>query len=103
MNGATSINTSTLKSKTDLANLKTIIDNLDVVKIKTVSTDLSKLGNMLDNGVLKKTVYNLLVTKGYANDTKIPRTRRLVIKVQYDSDKKVLERKIADGRFYILL
>ena len=86
-----------------MANLKTIVDNLDVVKIKTGSTYLSKLGNILDSGVLKKTVYNLLVTKVYANDTKIPRTRRLVIKVQYDSDKKVLERKIADGRFCILL
>lgn len=76
--------------------LKTTVDNLHVVKIKTVSTDLSRLSNILDNGVLKKTVYNSLVTKVYAIDIKIPRTGRLVIRTQYDSDKKGLEKKIGD-------
>ena len=37
LKGATSIDTSTLASKTDLAGLKTKVDNLDVNKLKTVS------------------------------------------------------------------
>ena len=39
LNGATDIDTSTLASKTDLASLKTKVDNLDVDKLKTVPID----------------------------------------------------------------
>lgn len=76
--------------------LKTTVDNLHVVKIKAVSTDLSRLGNILENGILEITVYNNLVTKVYAIDIKIQRTSRLVIKTQYDSNKKGLEKKTGD-------
>ena len=49
----TSIYTSTLVSKTDLANLRTKVDNLDVNKFKTVPADLSKLSDEKDNDVVK--------------------------------------------------
>ena len=48
--------TSTLASKTDLTSLKTQVDNLDVDKQKTIPADLSKLSDVGDNDVAKKTV-----------------------------------------------
>ena len=61
----------TLSSKTDLASLKTKVDNLDVDKLVTVYADLSKLSNVVNNDVVNKTVYDKLVTKVNAVDTKI--------------------------------
>ena len=61
----------TLASKTDLASLKTKVDNLDVDKLVTVYADLSKLSNVVNNYVVNKTVYDKLVTKVNAVDTKI--------------------------------
>ena len=54
LKGETGIDTSMLLSKTNLASLRTKIDNLDVDKLKTVSADLSKLCNVVDNNVAKK-------------------------------------------------
>ena len=54
MTGATDIGTSKLASKTDLANLKTQVDNLNVEKPKALAADLSKLNNVVDNDVVRK-------------------------------------------------
>ena len=54
---ATGIDISTLASKTDFASLKTKLDNLDVLKLKTIPDDLIKLSNVEDNDVVKKTVW----------------------------------------------
>ena len=48
----------------------------------------------MDKGVVKKTVYNQLVSKANAIDTNIPSTSELVTKTQYDSDKQDLEKRI---------
>ena len=48
----------------------------------------------MDNGVVKKTGYNQLVTKVNAVNTNIPNTSGLVTKTQYDLDKQGLEKKI---------
>ena len=48
----------------------------------------------MDKDVVKKTVYNQLVRKANAIDTKIPSTSELVTKTQYDSDKQDLEKRI---------
>ena len=48
----------------------------------------------MDKDVVKKTVYNQLVSKANAIDTKIPSTSELVTKTQYDSDKQDLEKRI---------
>ena len=58
LKGAIGIDTCRLASKTDLAILKTKVDNLDIDTLKTVSADLSKLSNVVFNGVVKKTPYD---------------------------------------------
>ena len=57
------IDTSSFALKTNLANLKTEIDKLDIDKLVPISADLSKLSNVVKNGVVKKIVYNKLVEK----------------------------------------
>ena len=91
LKGAAGVDTSRLVSKTELAGLKTKIN-----KLKTVLTDLSKLCNLVDNDVLKKTVCNQLVTKVNAIDTKIQSSKVFVTKTQQDLDKQGLEKKIED-------
>ena len=49
--------------KTNLANLKTEVDNLDIDKLKLVPVNLSKLSNVVKNKIVKKTVYDKLVAK----------------------------------------
>ena len=94
LKGATYIDTSMLTSKTYLASSKRILDNLDVDKLKIAPADLSKLSNVVDNNVVRKAVYDNLVTEVNAIDTKTPTTIGLVTKTQCDSDKKDLERVI---------
>ena len=49
--------------KTNLANLKTEVDKLDVDKLAQVPVDLSKLSDVVKNYVVKTTVYDKLVAK----------------------------------------
>ena len=85
-----------MASKTDLASLKTKEENLDVDKVKTVPSDLSKLTNVVDNDVIKKTVYDKLVIKINIIYIKILSTSGLVTKRQSDSDKQGLENNMED-------
>ena len=55
--------TSSFALKTNLANLKTEVDKLDIDKLVPVPTDLSKLSNVIKNDVVKKAVYDKLATK----------------------------------------
>ena len=55
---ATRIDTSNQALKSNLAKLKAEIDKIDIDKLKTVPTDLSKLSNVVDNEVVKKSVYD---------------------------------------------
>ena len=48
-NNITHIDTSNFASKTNLANLKTEVDKLDIGKLATVLVDLSKLTNAVTN------------------------------------------------------
>ena len=48
------IDTSSFALKTNLANLKTEVDKLDIDKLAPVSTDLSKLSNVVKMMLLKK-------------------------------------------------
>ena len=50
----------------------------------------------MDNDGVKKTLYDILVIKGNATDTKIPSSTGSVIKIQIDSDKQGLEKKVED-------
>ena len=64
---------------------------IDVDKSKTVSVDLSKLSNVVNNDVVKKTVYDKLIAKVNSIDIS-----RFVLKTNYDTDKSDLEKKILD-------
>ena len=50
----THVDTSSFALKTNLPNLKTEVDKLDVDKLATVPVDLSKLSNVVKNDVVKK-------------------------------------------------
>ena len=52
---------------------------------------------MVDNYVVKRTVYDKLVTKINAINTKIPSTSAIVTKIQCHSDKQGLQNKIEDA------
>ena len=52
------VDTSSFALKTNLANLKTEVDKLDIEKLVPVPTDLSKLSNVVKNDVIKKTEYD---------------------------------------------
>ena len=85
---ATGIDTSNLALKSNLAKLKTEVDKIDVDKLKTLSVDLSKLSNVVNNDVVTKTVYGKLVAKVNNIDTS-----GFVLKTKYGTDKLDLEKK----------
>ena len=64
----THVDTSRFALKRNLANLKTEVDKLDIDKLVPVSTDLSKLSDVVKTDV-KKTVYDKLITKVNNIDT----------------------------------
>ena len=63
LKNVTHVDTSSFELKTNLANLKTEVDKLDIDKLVPVPTDLSKLSNVVKNDVVKKDVYDKLVAK----------------------------------------
>ena len=87
----THIDTSGFALKTNLPNLKTEIDKLDIDKLVPVPVDLSKLSDVVKNDVIKKAEYNKLVNKVNNIDTS-----RFILKTKYDADKIELEKKIPD-------
>ena len=91
INNIAHVNTSNFPSKTNLANLKTEVDKLDIGKLVIVPVDLSKLINAVTNEVIKKTECNRLV--GKVNNIG---TSDFVLKTNYAADKFKLENKIPD-------
>ena len=83
------VDTSNFALKTNLTNLKTEVDELDIAKLVPVPLDLSKLGNVVKNDVVKKTVYDKLVAKVNNIDTS-----DFVLKTKYSTNKIELENKI---------
>ena len=63
---ATGVDTSNLALKSNLGKLKA---DVGVHELKIVPVDLSKLSNVVNNEVVKKTVYDKLVTKVHNIDT----------------------------------
>ena len=86
----THVHTSSFALKTNLANLKTEVDKLDIEKLAPLPVNLSKLRNVVKNDV-KKTVYDKLVAKVNTIDTS-----DLVLKTKYNTGKTELEKKIPD-------
>ena len=89
---ATGIDTSNFALKSNLASLEIEVDKIDFDKLKTVPVDLSKLSNVVNNNVVKNTVYDKLVAK--VNDIDIS---GFILKTKYDKDKSDLEKKIRDA------
>ena len=86
----THIDTSSF-AKTNLANLKTEVNKLDIDKLAPVPVDLSKLSDVVKNDAVKKIVYHKLVAKVNNIDTS-----GFVLKTKYNADKAELENKIPD-------
>ena len=74
-------------------NLKTKVDNLDVVKVKTVPVDLEELSDVVDNEVVKNRKFKTLKTKGNSLEKKIPDATTLNHINQYNTDKQNIEKK----------
>ena len=91
INDITHADTSNFALKTNLANLKTEVDKLDIGKLATVPVDLSKLSNVVKNDVVKKTVYHKLVAKANNIDTS-----DFVLKTNFNTKITELENKIPD-------
>ena len=90
------VDTSSFALKSNLASLKTKVDKLDIYELAPVPVDLSKLSNVVENDVVKKTVYHKLVAKVNSIDTS-----RLVLKTNYDADKTELKHKIPDTSGFV--
>ena len=85
------VDTSSFALKTNLASLKTEVDELDIDKLMPVPVDLSKLSDVVKNDVVKKTGYDKLVAKVNSIDTS-----GFVWKTKYDTHKPALENKTPD-------
>ena len=74
-------------------------DELDIDKLKTAPVDLYQLSNVVDNNVVKKTVYNRLVTMVNAIDT-----NGFVLKLNITLINHVLKRKLmTPTKTYLIL
>ena len=88
LKSVTHVDVGSFASKTNLANLKTEVDKLDIAN---QFHDLAKLNNVVKNDVVKKTEYKKLVTEVDNIDT-----TGFVLKTIYNTDKSDLERKLSD-------
>ena len=77
--------------KSNLVSLNTEVNILDIDKLIPTLIDLSKLNDVVKNDVIKRTVYDILVTKLNNIDT-----TGFVLKNKYDTDKSNLEKKTPD-------
>ena len=96
MKNISHIDTSSFVLKTNLANLNTEVDKLDIEKLVPIPVDLSKLSDVVKNDVVKKTVYNKLVAKVDNIDTS-----DFMLKNKYNTDKIELEYKIPDTSGFV--
>ena len=85
------IDTLSFALKTNLANLKTEVDKLDIDKLVPITVDLSKLSDVVKNDVAKKDAYNKLVAKVDNIDTS-----NFVLKTNYNTKITELENEIPD-------
>ena len=95
------VDTSSFALKTNLANLKTEVDKLDIDKLVPVPTDLSKLSNVVKNDVVKNIVYDKLVTEVNAIPLNNIDTSDFVLKINYNTDKTQLEKRIPNGTDFV--
>ena len=95
LKSVTHVDTSGFALKTNLANLKTEVDKLDIDKLAPVPVDLSKLSDVVKNDVVKKTAYDKLVAKVKNIDT-VNIVNSLVNKTNYNTKITEIEKKLTD-------
>ena len=98
--------------KFDLASLKFNVDKIDVDRLETVSTDLSKLSNLVKNDIVKNTTFDELVEivdtiesnkenlaqKIEDVNKKIPNTSRFIVTKDFNRLFKItFDRRIAEA------
>ena len=83
------VDNSSFALKTNLANLKTEVDKLDIDILAPVPVDLIILSDVVKTDVIKKTTYDELVAK--VDDIN---TSDFVLKTTYKTDKTELEKEI---------
>ena len=91
LKNVTHFNTSNFALKINLANLNTEANKLDIQKLAPVPVELSDLNKAVNNDVVKKTIYNKLVTQ--VNNIN---TLGFALKKKCKADKTELERQIPD-------
>ena len=116
LKNATGVDTSDFAKKTDLVNLKSDLDKLDIDKSRKVSTnlnnlkskvdkldaeklvpvlaDFSKLSDVVKNDAVKKTEYNELVKN--VNNISTTATSNFVKKTDYNTKINKIENEIND-------
>ena len=85
------VDTSSFELKTNLPNLKTEVDKLDIDKLAPIPVDLSKLSDVVKNDIVKKEAYDKLVTQ--VNNIN---TSGFLLKTKCDTEKPEVENKILD-------
>ena len=90
LNNVSHVGVSSFALKYNLASLKTEVDKLDIDKLVPIPVDLSKLSDVVNNDVVKKTEYNKLVTKVDNIDT-----TNFVKKTKYEKDGSGFKDKIS--------
>ena len=91
LKNVTHVDTSIFALKTSLASLKTEVDKIGINKLAPVPVDLSKLGYVAKNDLVKKAAYDPLAAKVNNIDTSA-----FLLKTKYQTEKKELENKIPD-------
>ena len=74
---------------TNLNNLKTKVDDLDVGKLKTVPVDLKKISDVVDNKVVENTKFNTLKIKVNNLEIEIPDATTLIHINQFNTDTQI--------------
>ena len=91
LKNVTHVDTSSFALKTNLNDLKTKVDKLDINKLKVAPNDLSKLAKEVQEDFAKRTDFNTLKTKVDGIDT-----AKFVSKTKYDTEVGNLKLKIPD-------
>ena len=89
LKNVTHVDTSSFALKINLAGLKIKVDKLYIDKLVPVPVDLSKLSNVVKNDVVKKAVYDKLVSKVNNIDTS-----EFVLKTKDQTEKAEFKRKL---------
>ena len=88
LKNVTHLDTSSFALKTNLANLKTEVDKLDIDKLVPIPVNLSKLSNVVKVVLLKKLCDKLLAKVNNID------TSDFMLNTKYNTDKTELENKI---------